>query len=173
MSSGGANAIPPDSDLKQALCTYGPLAVAVKADQLTWMGNAGDVIQDFTNDPNASVNHAILLVGWDDSKQRVDFQELVGTVGDPGFGLRLCGIRLQQHRLGCCMGDCCPKLERNRYTPLGKRFSSGPLCEPSDSVRTAGPSIEPGPSNYLRKYELPASNAPPIGWCPRLIERVT
>jgi C1A family cysteine protease len=88
VTGGGANEIPPDSDLKQALCTYGPLAVAVKADQLTWMGNAGDVIQDFTNDSNASVNHAILLVGWDNSKQAWIFKNSWGQWGiqDSGFG---------------------------------------------------------------------------------------
>src|SRR5271157_418675 len=88
VSSGGANAIPSDDDLRQALCQYGPLAVAVKADQLTWMGNAGDVIQDFTNDPNASVNHAILLVGWDNSKNAWIFKNSWGPWGiqDSGFG---------------------------------------------------------------------------------------
>jgi len=88
VSSGGASAIPSDSDLKQALCQYGPLAVAVNANQLSWAGNAGDVIQDFTNDPNQSVNHAILLVGWDDSKSAWIFKNSWGAWGiqDSGFG---------------------------------------------------------------------------------------
>ena len=88
VSSSGATAIPSDPDLKQALCQQGPLAVAVNASQLTWMGNTGDVIQDFTNDPTQSVNHAILLVGWDNSKNAWIFKNSWGPWGiqDSGFG---------------------------------------------------------------------------------------
>jgi cathepsin L len=61
--------------------------VAVNANQLTWIGNKGDVIQDFANDPNQSVNHAILLVGWDNTKNAWIFKNSWGTDwGSSGFG---------------------------------------------------------------------------------------
>lgn len=56
--------IPSVDKLKEALCKYGPLAVAV---------NVTDLFQAYTdgvfNEKDLStVNHAVTLVGWDDSK---------------------------------------------------------------------------------------------------------
>ena len=71
VSPDGQNAIPEDKDLKAALCKYGPLAVAVKGNSL-WFGNQGDVLNDFASNTsqsdNVNVNHAVVLVGWDDTK---------------------------------------------------------------------------------------------------------
>jgi hypothetical protein len=88
VSTGGPNAIPTDDELKQAICKYGPVAVAVMANEFTWMGNAGDVIQDFPNNLSASVNHAVVLVGWDNSKNAWIFKNSWGPWGiqDSGFG---------------------------------------------------------------------------------------
>ena len=58
--------IPTDSDLKDALCQYGPLAIAINANS-AWMGNQGAVISDFPNDLSQGLNHAIVLVGWDNN----------------------------------------------------------------------------------------------------------
>jgi hypothetical protein len=88
VGSGGPSDVPTDEQLKQALCKYGPVAVAVKADELTWIGNRGDVIQDFANDPSANVNHAIVLVGWDNSMSTWIIKNSWGPWGmeDSGFG---------------------------------------------------------------------------------------
>jgi C1A family cysteine protease len=58
--------IPSVAAIKQALCTYGPLAVALKVTDL-WRAYTGGVF----NEPNAGsgVNHGVTLYGWDDSKQ--------------------------------------------------------------------------------------------------------
>ncbi len=67
------NEIPSDSDLKKFLCDYGPLAVAVyaEAEKPTWYAYKDGIISDVPNNPSAPVspNHAIMLVGWDNSKQ--------------------------------------------------------------------------------------------------------
>ena len=63
---GSSSSIPSVAALKQALCTYGPLAVALKATS---------AFQAYTNgvfnQPSAGsgVNHGVTLIGWDDSKQ--------------------------------------------------------------------------------------------------------
>ena len=64
--SDNANAIPSDDDLKKALCRYGPLAVAITA-QSAWFGNQGDVLDDQPNDLSVPLNHAVTLVGWDNT----------------------------------------------------------------------------------------------------------
>lgn len=68
--------IPSDNDLKDFLCKYGPLAVAIHA-KVEWMGNTGTVLVDFPNDinhrdpvsgQNDALNHAVVLIGWDDNR---------------------------------------------------------------------------------------------------------
>ena len=59
--------IPTNDQLKGALCEYGPLTVAIFGDG-AWIFNQGDVINDIPNQTTSpSVNHAVVLVGWDDT----------------------------------------------------------------------------------------------------------
>ena len=60
----GATSIPSTIDLKKALCDHGPLAVAVRAAP-SWLTYQNGVFSE--NDPGP-VNHAVLLVGWDNTK---------------------------------------------------------------------------------------------------------
>lgn len=57
--------IPTVSDLKQALCEHGALAVAVNATELFQWYKGGV----FNENASGDTNHAVTLVGWDDSKQ--------------------------------------------------------------------------------------------------------
>ena len=68
---GDMSEIPSDDALKKALCENGPLASAVMVPlddtgAPVWAGNSGSVINDFANDPSQGVDHAIVIVGWDD-----------------------------------------------------------------------------------------------------------
>lgn len=57
--------IPSVSALKQVMCEHGPLAVAVNVTEL-FQWYKGGVFDEMNQD---GVNHAVTLVGWDDSKQ--------------------------------------------------------------------------------------------------------
>jgi cathepsin L len=55
---------PSVAELKQALCEYGPLSVSVNATPAFQAYTSGV----FNEGNNTSTNHAVLLIGWDDSK---------------------------------------------------------------------------------------------------------
>jgi cathepsin L len=57
--------IPSVAELKKALCDYGPLGVAVAATPAFKAYKSGV----FNENSSANINHAVTLVGWDDSKQ--------------------------------------------------------------------------------------------------------
>jgi C1A family cysteine protease len=80
--------IPTNDQLKDALCTYGPLTVAIFG-ETTWIFNEGDVISDQPNDTtNPKVNHAVVLVGWDDVKSAWIIKNSWGT----GYGIPANGV---------------------------------------------------------------------------------
>lgn len=58
-------AIPSVAELKKALCDYGPLGVAVAVTPAFKAYKSGV----FNESSTADINHAITLIGWDDSKQ--------------------------------------------------------------------------------------------------------
>jgi C1A family cysteine protease len=75
--------VPNVADLKQALCEHGSLAVAVNA-TLLFQGYKGGVFNE--NASNNDVNHAVTLVGWDDSKQAWLMKNSWGTAwGENGY----------------------------------------------------------------------------------------
>ncbi len=59
----GQSSIPTVEQLKQAIYDYGPVAVAVHVDA-TFQAYGGGV---FNNDVDSTVNHGVVLVGWDDN----------------------------------------------------------------------------------------------------------
>lgn len=78
-SDGG---IPQVSQMKQALCEHGPLAIAVNVTPL-FQAYRGGV---FSENASGEVNHAITLVGWDDSKQAWLIKNSWGTDwGEKGY----------------------------------------------------------------------------------------
>jgi C1A family cysteine protease len=90
------NQIPPISEIKTALCRYGPLAVAMFAGSYAFGTHDGITpIKEFPNgqqgtDMNgnvASVDHAIMIVGWNDSKHAWAIKNSWGEGwGVEGFG---------------------------------------------------------------------------------------
>jgi cathepsin L len=92
-SGNNPNLIPSDSEIKQALIDHGPLAVAINVPQdplssVLWTNYDGTgVIRQFDNSIASSVNHAIMIVGWDDSKNAWAIKNSWGpNWGTHGFG---------------------------------------------------------------------------------------
>jgi len=74
--------IPSVSDLKQALCEHGSLAVAVTVTEL-FQAYTGGV---FNENSSQNVNQAVTLVGWDDSKKAWLMKNSWGTGwGENGY----------------------------------------------------------------------------------------
>jgi C1A family cysteine protease len=71
-------AIPTVSALKQALCEYGPLAVAVEVTPAFQAYKSGV----FNEKSTGRVNHGVTLVGWDDTKKAWKIKNSWG----PGWG---------------------------------------------------------------------------------------
>jgi cathepsin L len=59
------NSIPSVSAIKAALCAHGPLAVAVEADGFFQSYTGGVFSNTYTG---TAINHAVVIVGWDDTK---------------------------------------------------------------------------------------------------------
>lgn len=94
----GTQKIPTNAELKAALCKYGPLAVAVDADQNFPYYKSG-VYKGRPNN-NGSVNHAVVIVGWDDTRSGGAWliKEFLGyRLGRQR--LHVARLQPQQHRL--------------------------------------------------------------------------
>jgi inhibitor of cysteine peptidase len=61
---GGPSGVPPIADIKQAILDYGPVAVAIYTGD-DFRAYTGGV---FNSQENGSPNHAVVLVGWDDTQ---------------------------------------------------------------------------------------------------------
>lgn len=80
---GNDSSVPPAADIKQAIYTYGAVAAAVNADIFFQFYSSG--VFNWCFSPNG-VNHAIQLVGWDDSKGAWLMKNSWGTGwGENGF----------------------------------------------------------------------------------------
>jgi C1A family cysteine protease len=78
------NAVPDTSSIKQALCDHGPLATAIFS-TVAFQAYNGGLYSD--PNPETSVNHAIVIVGWDDTQQAWRVKNSWGTGwGEGGFG---------------------------------------------------------------------------------------
>jgi C1A family cysteine protease len=74
--------IPTVDALKQALCEYGPLGVAVAVTPAFQAYTSGV----FNENSKADINHGVTLVGWDDAKQAWRIKNSWGTVwGESGY----------------------------------------------------------------------------------------
>jgi len=80
--------LPTRKAIKEALCDYGPLAVAVWVDRdFAWY--QGGVYRTFQSDPkpaDKNLNHDVLIVGWDDAKNAWLIKNSYGTDwGEEGY----------------------------------------------------------------------------------------
>jgi cathepsin L len=76
------NDIPSVSEIKDALCQYGPLSVAVNATS-AFQAYTGGV---FNESANNGINHAVTIVGWDDNKNAWLIKNSWGSWwGDNGY----------------------------------------------------------------------------------------
>lgn len=55
--------VPPDASMKEAIYNYGPIWVAVDASSSAFSNYSGGILTEY----NTSLNHAVILVGWDDA----------------------------------------------------------------------------------------------------------
>jgi C1A family cysteine protease len=87
----GRSGIPTVAELKRALCRYGPLAIAIDATP-AFLRYRGGVFRERRGPypagaAQARVNHAVVLVGWDDSKGAWAIKNSWGSNwGEGGFG---------------------------------------------------------------------------------------
>jgi cathepsin L len=78
--------IPTIGEIKQALCLYGSVATYMYA-SLQFQIYTGGVFEDMPGDAGKPVNHAVTIVGWDDTMQAWRIKGTWGTGwGDSGFG---------------------------------------------------------------------------------------
>jgi cathepsin L len=79
----GSGNVTPTATLKNAICEYGPVSVSIYASPAL-QGYGGGVFNENNNDQGT--NHAILLIGWDDSKQAWLIKNSWGTDwGESGY----------------------------------------------------------------------------------------
>jgi C1A family cysteine protease len=76
--------VAPTPTLKKAICDYGPISVSIYASSA--LQNYGGGVFNEQNNGNGT-NHAILLIGWDDTKQAWLMKNSWGTGwGESGYG---------------------------------------------------------------------------------------
>jgi C1A family cysteine protease len=77
---------PSVKEIKKALCEHGPIAACVKVTE-SFQAYAGGIFDEFaTMSSPRDVNHAIVLVGWDDSKKAWLLKNSWGTEwGEKGY----------------------------------------------------------------------------------------
>jgi len=96
--SGDINKIAPVDKIKEALCKYGPVACSMNATPLLQNFAGGGVFNETPSDySNPSSNHAVMIVGWDDTKQAWLMRNSWGTAwGDKGY----CWIKYTTNNIG-------------------------------------------------------------------------
>ncbi|HTK19385.1 MAG TPA: C1 family peptidase [Mucilaginibacter sp.] len=79
--------IPPIARIKDAICSYGSVSACILATPLFQNFGGGGVYYEQASTPNSpNINHAIVLVGWDDSKHAWLVRNSWGTTwGDNGY----------------------------------------------------------------------------------------
>jgi Papain family cysteine protease len=85
--SGDISKIAPVVEIKEAICKYGPIACSMNATPLfqNFAGN-GVFFETASDYDNPSSNHAVMIIGWDDTKQAWLMRNSWSTAwGDSGY----------------------------------------------------------------------------------------
>jgi len=78
---------PTTQQIKQALCTYGPLATRMRVVSNALFGYTGGIYNEFVASDTDGGGHAVMIVGWDDDKGAWRMKNSWGTDwGEGGFG---------------------------------------------------------------------------------------
>jgi len=77
---------PSIAEIKQALCTYGPLATRMRVVSGAFFGYTGGIYNENVAADNLGGGHAVMIVGWDDQKGAWRIKNSWGTGwGEGGF----------------------------------------------------------------------------------------
>ena len=132
---GTTETVPSVEALKTAIYQYGPISVAVSADGY-FSAYSGGV---FNRNNNGSINHAVILVGWDDSQQCWVMKNSWGSSwGESGY-----------MRIGYNIS----KIGYNASYVVYKGGMPTPTINPSPT-----PTINPSPTPSINPTPSPASN---------------
>jgi cathepsin L len=80
--------LPAPAEIKRALCEHGPLAVAVRVNDAfqAYSGGVFNAQDKACKGDGKCVNHAVTIMGWDDSKQAWLVKNSWGTMwGEQGY----------------------------------------------------------------------------------------
>lgn len=79
--------LPTVAQIKQAMCDHGPISVSMRCVSDTIFGYKTGVYNEPVSSPTAGKGHAVVLVGWDDSKGAWLMKNSWGTDwGESGYG---------------------------------------------------------------------------------------
>lgn len=170
-ATGGTVAgIPPVATLKQALCQYGPLVVAFHATSEFTQYTGGAAFSQYQSgytDPQTPsqlmVNHAIVIVGWDNTKNAWAIKNSWGTQWgvDQGFAW----VDYQSNNIGAMAAyviaspqGVAPSIASAVPTPYTRRKPL-PYPNAAPTILTPAPMPMPAPSRYVTP-PAPAAPAP-------------
>jgi cathepsin K len=95
--SAGLHKIAAIDQIKAAICTYGAVSVCVNATPLFQNYAGGVFFETASDNNNPSINHAVVLIGWDDSKGAWLLRNSWGT--NWGIG-GYCWIKYNSNNIG-------------------------------------------------------------------------
>lgn len=113
---------PTTQQIKQALCTYGPLATRMRVVSDNFFAYTGGVYNETVASDSAGEGHAVMIVGWDDDKGAWLIKNSWGTDwGEDGY----CWIAYGSNRIG--RHTAWIKSESIFFRPLIKKEVSRPI----------------------------------------------
>jgi C1A family cysteine protease len=112
------NTIAPVNRIKEAICTYGSVSACILATPLFQNFGGHSVFNETPSNPNSpSINHAIVIIGWDDSKNAWLVRNSWSTLwGDQGYAW----VNYNTNNIGYGAVWCIAKQNTFRRFPVTK-----------------------------------------------------